>query len=350
MHVLLVKTSSMGDVIHTLPALSDAQQAMPHIKFDWVVEGAFKMIPAWHPAVHKVIPVALRRWRKKPFAKNTRVEWAQWRQQLQPHYDLVLDAQGLVKSAFLTLFTSGQRAGLNRSSAREALASLVYHQQHEVNFQQHAVVRMRQLFSLALGYPLPHTTPDFGLSKAQFQLSTSNAPYIVFLCGTTWTSKQWPEAYWGRLAEMAGQAGYKIKISGYQAEELALAERISQYHSCVEVIPNLNISEMANLLASAQGAIAVDTGLGHLAAALNIPTVSIYGATNPDFTGAVGTISRHLAAQFGCSPCLSRECHYRKTAEVTPACYATVSPAQVWAAISEIIPHTHQQYSLYCNR
>lgn len=336
MRVLLVKTSSMGDIIHTLPALTDAAKAIPQIQFDWVVENAFSMIPSWHTHVHTVIPIALRRWRKNIFSNESITEWQQWRKQLQPNYDMVLDAQGLVKSAFLTLFASGKRVGLNWHSARESLASLAYQQTHEVNFHQHAVVRMRQLFSLALDYPLPNTPPDFGLTRQQFQQSACHENYVVFLCGTTWASKQWPESYWGRLAEMLGNAGYGIKISGYHPEELALAARISAYHTRVEVLPNFDIPAMADLLANAKAAVAVDTGLGHLAAALGIPTVSIYGSTNPDYTGAIGVASHHVAADFSCSPCMRRECRYKKPSPVTPACYTTVTPQQVWVAVNAL--------------
>jgi heptosyltransferase-1 len=205
MKVLLIKTSSMGDLIHTLPALTDAGHALPGIRFDWVVEDSFTDIPAWHPLVDKVIPVALRRWRKGVFSRATRTAWSDLRKELRANeYDLVLDAQGLVKSAFITLFTRGMNAGLDWGSAREPLASLVYQRKCTVNFYQHAVVRMRSLFSQALDYPLPETAPDFGLDRRQFNhvsaAMKAEGKYIVFLHGTTWTSKQWPESCWIKLA------------------------------------------------------------------------------------------------------------------------------------------------------
>jgi heptosyltransferase-1 len=222
MKVLLIKTSSMGDLIHTLPALTDAGHALPGIRFDWVVEDAFADIPAWHPLVDKVIPVALRRWRKGVFSRATRTAWGELSKELRANeYDLVLDAQGLVKSAFITLFTWGMSAGLDWGSAREPLASLVYQRKCTVNFYQHAVVRMRSLFSQALDYPLPETAPDFGLDRRQFNHVSAamkeDGKYIVFLHGTTWTSKQWPEAYWIKLSEMAarGKSGsYREKWRG----------------------------------------------------------------------------------------------------------------------------------------
>lgn len=338
MRVLLIKTSSMGDLIHTLPALTDAGRAIPGIKFDWMVEEGFTEIPAWHPQVERVIPVALRRWRKHLFSSTTRAELGRLKEQLAGHhYDLILDAQGLVKSALLTFLTKGTRAGLGWGSAREALASLFYQRKHKVNFKQHAVVRMRSLFSLALDYPMPTTPPDFGLDRLPLQKQESVAKYLVFLHGTTWTTKQWPEEYWVSLANLASQQGYRVKISGGNIAELERAQRIATQSSCVDVLPRLDITSMAQLLAGADGVVAVDTGFGHLAAALGVPTVSLYGATNPDYTSAIGASSLHLSAEFPCAPCLSRHCTYRLSSAVKPACYETLPPVRVWMALHRLL-------------
>ncbi len=335
MRVLLVKTSSMGDVIHTLPALTDAANAIPGIRFDWMVEPSFAEIPVWHPQVERVIPVPLRRWRKEIFAARTRNEWRELRTRLREvKYDMILDAQGLVKSALLACTAQGTRVGLDWGSARESLASLVYQRKCTVNFYQHAVVRMRELFSKALGYSLPATAPVFGLHLDRFRQFAPPEKYVVFLHGTTWASKQWPESYWQQLAKIVSQQGYRIRISGGNPAEVARAERIAS--ACpenVDVMPYLSIAEMAAMLANAEAAIAVDTGFGHLAAAMGVTTVSIYGSTNPDYTSAIGDRSVHLAADFACAPCLSRECTFRQPSEVTPACYIRIPPAKVWETV-----------------
>jgi len=338
MRVLLVKTSSMGDVIHTLPALTDAANAIPGIRFDWLVEPSFTEIPTWHPAVDRVLAVPLRRWRKEVFAARTRKEWRELKAKLaEVQYDLILDAQGLAKSAFLTFATKGERVGLDWGSAREPLASLAYQQKHTVNFYQHAVVRMRELFSKALGYDLPSTSPMFGLHLDQFRQFAPPEKYVVFLHGTTWASKQYPEIYWQQLVKMANSQGYRIRISGGNPVEVARAEHIASVApEAVDVMPYLSIGEMAALLANAQAAIAVDTGFGHLAAAMSVPTVSIYGSTNPDYTSAIGDRSVHLSANFPCAPCLQRECTYRQPSEVTPACYTTIPPVKVWEVVREL--------------
>ena len=345
MRILLIKTSSMGDVIHTLPALTDAGKAIPNIVFDWVVEESFAEIPHWHPLVDTVIPVALRRWRKNIFSEKTRKEWRQFKELLHAHdYDLILDAQGLSKSAFLSLFARGKCAGLDFSSAREALASFAYRYKYKVNFYQHAVSRMRQLFSQALGYELPKTIPDFNLNGGQFNKVEQEENYLVFLHGTTWASKQWPETYWVQLAELAKAAGYRVKMSGGNDEEVARAKRLAEQASNIDVMPRLSIGTMARLLANAKAAVAVDTGFGHLSAALEVPTVSIYGSTNPEYTGALGKASIHLSAKFSCAPCLNRTCQYKKPAVVVPACYATVPPALVWDTVVKMLEQARDSY------
>lgn len=334
MRVLLVKTSSMGDIIHTLPALSDAALAIPGIKFDWVVEETFTEIPSWHFAVDQVIPIALRRWRKKTFSTKTYCEWRQLAKRLkEKEYDLILDAQGLVKSVWLNFLAQGTRAGLDWSSARESLASLAYQQKYRIDFYQHAVHRMRQLFSQALNYPLPPSPPDFSIEFLKFA-SASTENYCVFLHGTTWHSKQWPESYWIKLAQLLAKQGYNIKISASNEEEIARAERIAKECEAVKILPFLSIGKMARLLAGAKAAVAVDTGFGHLAAALGVRTVSLYGATDPRFTGAIGEQSRLLKANFLCSPCLKRTCMYKKLADVFPACYSTLTPELVGELLS----------------
>lgn len=335
MRILLVKTSSMGDLIHTFPALTDAGRAIPGIEFDWLVEDIFAEIPEWHPLVKDIIPVALRRWRKNIFTAQTFREWRALRRILkQKHYDLIIDAQSLVKSAFLTYLGQGKRVGLDWTSARESLASLAYKKKLNVNFKQHAISRMRELFAKALGYEMVGDEPDFNLS-IKHKPTEASPPYLVFLHGTTWESKLWPETYWQQLVEYANQAGYKIKMTGGNEDEHLRAQRIAHGKQNVDLMPRLSLSHMANLLSHAKAVVAVDTGFGHLAAALDVPTISIYGSTNPTYTGALGKRSLHLSAQFLCSPCLKRSCHYHSESVVTPACYATLPPSKVWQKVTE---------------
>jgi heptosyltransferase-1 len=339
MRVLIVKTSSMGDVIHTLPALTDAGNAIPNITFDWVVEENFAEIPAWHPLVKNIIPMAWRRWRKNLFAATTRDQAKKFYEKIRAEkYDLVIDAQGLIKSAATALFAKGLHAGPDWPSAREAFASTFYSRKASVSQQQHAVVRMRSLFSQLLKYPLPETVADYGVDRNQFLKNTtpSENPYLVFLHGTTWATKHWPESHWAALTKLANQSGYHVKLPWGSLAEQERAQRIAQSATSAEVLPRQGLIGMATILAGAKAITAVDTGLGHLAAALDVPTVSLYGPTNPLLTGAMGQSQTHLIATFPCAPCLSKVCTF-KDAAGEPACFVNLSAQRVWVELEKIL-------------
>lgn len=334
MHILLIKTSSMGDIIHTLPALTDAKKIYPNLQIDWVIEESFQSLPAMHPAVNRVIPVALRRWRNQPFSRATLREWrAFYRVLREKKYDMVLDAQGLLKSACITyLARATDKVGLDAQSAREKQAAWFYKKCLAVTKHQHAIDRLRRLFSLALQYPTPNNTPEYGLLKNALPRQNREVrPYIVFLHGTTWRSKTWPETYWHQLAALVSNAGFAIKMSGGTQEEVERAKRIATFASNVEVTPFLSIGDMAAMLLSARGVVAVDTGFAHLAAALDTPVITLYGATSASLTGTVGRAAENMIATFpSCTPCLKRECHYTLPSMVIPACYEALTPEIVW--------------------
>ncbi|PZP25180.1 lipopolysaccharide heptosyltransferase I [Pseudomonas kuykendallii] len=296
MRVLLIKTSSLGDVIHTLPALTDAARAIPGIRFDWVVEEGFAEIPAWHPAVAQVIPVAIRRWRKHPLQIWKSGEWRRFKARLrETRYDLVIDAQGLLKSAWLTRYVKAPVAGLDRDSAREPIAARFYDRRYAVAREQHALQRTRALFAEALDYPLPTGIGDYGLDRAQLA-DPAGEPYVLFLHGTTWASKHWPEADWRALAERIAERGWAIRLPWGNPTEKARAERIAAGLEKVAVLPKLNLAGVAKVIAGARACVAVDTGLGHLAAALDVPCISLYGPTRPYRVGAYGRSQVHLCA------------------------------------------------------
>lgn len=349
MRVLLIKTSSLGDVIHSLPALTDAARAIPEIRFDWVVEEGFAEIPAWHPAVEQVIPVALRRWRKRPWQTWRSGEWRTFKRAVAAHeYDLVIDAQGLLKSAWLTRYARGPVAGLDRASAREPLASRFYDLGFAVPWGMHAVERVRQLFAQALGYALPEGGGDYALDRQCLLAGRSpETPYLLLLHGTTWVTKHWPERYWRELAERLCAQGWALRLPWGNAEEKARAERIAAGLAGVRVLPKLNLAGIAAELAGASACVAVDTGLGHLAAALDVPTVSLYGPTNPGYTGAYGHGQLHLASDFPCAPCLKKYCAYvpsdedRQRFDLTteqPLCFTRLNPARVAAELAALLP------------
>lgn len=286
----------MGDVIHTLPALTDAAKAIPGIRFDWVVEEGFDEIPGWHPAVDKVITVALRRWRKRLISSLRGPEWKYFRQQMRlQHYDCIIDAQGLLKSAWICRYVKAPCFGLDRRSIREPLASLAYHHKVFVPKDMHAVERVRQLFAKALSYDLPEGKGDYGIDLSRFKHSGQQRKNLVFLHGTGSEAKCWPEEHWLALAEKATTEGYMVFLPWGNLTEKARAERIAARFDAAEVLPQLNLHGVASVLSRATGVVAVDSGLGRLTAALNVPAVSLFGPTDPHLGGAYGQRQQHVS-------------------------------------------------------
>ncbi|SKC12608.1 heptosyltransferase-1 [Kosakonia radicincitans] len=290
MRVLIVKTSSMGDVLHTLPALTDAMQAIPGVRFDWVVEEGFAQIPSWHAAVDRVIPVAIRRWRKAWFSAPIVAERKAFREAVQAErYDAIIDAQGLVKSAALvTRLARGVKHGLDWSSAREPLASLFYNRRHHIAKQQHAVERIRELFAKSLGYAKPQTQGDYAIARHFAVADTAHPPYAIFLHATTRDDKHWPESHWRDLIALLADSGLRIRLPWGAPHEEARARRLSKGFDFVDVLPKMSLSEVAQQLAGASFVVSVDTGLSHMTAALDRPNITLYGPTDPGLIGGYG--------------------------------------------------------------
>jgi heptosyltransferase-1 len=340
MHVLIVKMSSMGDLIHALPALTDAQNAIPDIKFDWVVEEAFAEIPRLHATVDHVIPIALRRWRKNLWRQKQAPEWQAFLKRMRAKkYDLVIDAQASTKSAVVTRFTRGVRCGMDYHSAREILAPLFYQKTYPVNKQQHAIARQRQLFAQALGYTIPDTFPDYHIDRTRLLPAPITLPerYAVFLHSTSWITKCWPEAYWLEVIAKTNAQGFHVILPWGGTHEKARAERLALNNPMAIVPPKLKLAEAATIIVGAKAGVCVDTGLGHLTAALDVPAISLYGPTNPGFIGAVGKSQIHLCATFPCAPCRQKQCTYKGASEQQPACFTNIPPARVWGELEQLL-------------
>jgi len=300
LRVLIVKVSSLGDIIHTLPAVTDAHRAHTNLTFDWVVEEGFVEVPSWHPAVDKVIPVAVRRWRRNLMKTYLNSEFRSFKKALQDiHYDLVIDAQGLIKSGLISRLSKGLTIGLSNRAIREPLATLFYNKVYSVPWTDHAVDRVRQLFSRALNYDYKNKELDYGIHLDSINTNIVNAKRreVVFLHGTTRISKYWPEEKWRHLANIATDHGYDVLLPWGNEKEKKRAEFIGKANLNVKVLDRQSLSDLARLISGSNGVVAVDTGLGHLAAALSTPTVSLYGPTDPGLIGTYGANQVHLGLE-----------------------------------------------------
>lgn len=302
--ILLVKTSSLGDVIHQLPAVTDIRTHFPDARIDWVAEENFAELPALHPGVSRVIPVAVRRWRRALLHPATWREMATFKAALRSlHYDMILDSQGLIKSAAITLLAPGPRCGYDRASAREAIAALAYDKTIAISKNLHAVERNRRLAGRALGYE-PDTPVDYGVTVPHTELSWLPAqPYVVLLHATSRADKEWPEAGWLALAAHLHAAGLRCILPWGSPQERARSERLAAQMANALVAPRLNLTQAAALLGNARAVVGVDTGLTHLAAALKVPVVALYCASEPGLTGVYTAGPGVNLGQAGQIPC-----------------------------------------------
>jgi heptosyltransferase-1 len=283
--ILLVKTSSLGDVVHNLPVVGDISDHFPDAEIDWVVEESFAAIPRLHPRVGRITGVATRRWRRDMLHVETLRQCRTFLDRLREHeYDAVIDTQGLLKSALVTCAARGARYGLDWRSSREPLR-IFYDRTFRVPWSQHAVERNRDLAAQVLGYPL--TTPAaYGISAPRRTFSwLAAARYAVLLHATSADPKLWPEHYWLELSRYLLTNNIVSVLPWGNATERSRSERLAAAMCNAVVPPLLTLEDMAALLAPAHVVVGVDTGLTHLAAALRVPTVGIYRATDPAATG-----------------------------------------------------------------
>ncbi len=332
MRILLVKTSSLGDVVHALCAVTEAHHQHQAIRFSWVVEAGLEPIVKLHPAVEQVIPVAVRRWRRSMMKSPGEI--ATFISDLRStEYDLIIDAQGLLKSALIARCAKGQRHGFDRLSARESIASRFYDESHAVPVTLHAVERQKLLLAQCLGYePLPGA--DYGI-PVDTRLQRNR---IMLLHGTSWASKELPESYWRELAILATTANYELLILGGNDREWQRAKRIGEGLP-TEILRQPDLGDLVKKMQSCAGVISVDTGLGHLATALGLPLIGIFGATDPALTGMTGANARLMASRhLPCIPCRKRVCRLpTDSSSIYPPCYQPTSPKNVWQALQSQI-------------
>ncbi|MCG8671605.1 MAG: lipopolysaccharide heptosyltransferase I [Pseudomonadales bacterium] len=355
MRVLIIKTSSIGDLVNTLPAMTDATQMIPGIRFDWLVDESLQEIPQWHYATERVIPVATHDLSKNLWGNLIKGKWWRMKHQIRTNdYFAILDSDGLWMNGWLSRYANGPTFGLDKESARDQLATRYYDHTVAVAKGQHAVERVRQFFAKALGYDFPRAVANSGIkldsepSAQSIALTNGNDPCLMFFCGASWETKLWPVAYWQTAAKLAGRKGYRVLIPWRYENERAIADEIAKVGKHVEVFQRSSLTELAHTLNKCHGVVAVDTGLTHLAAALSIPCVSLYGPTDPGLSGAFGQNQVHLFANYSCSPCLKDKCtysgpkvknqlNYGQGEYVEPPCFSSLMPGYVFDVLQQQI-------------
>jgi heptosyltransferase-1 len=324
--VLIVKTSSMGDVIHTFPAVTDALAHCPDISFDWCVEAPFADIAALHPGIERIHRVAMRSWRKTPLSPTT---WSAVRAvrdaMRERRYDLVIDAQGLLKSAFLDRLAGAPVAGYDRQSAREGLSALLHHRTFAVARNQHAIRRNRLLFAAALGYQPDLARIDNGIVAPAADSPPYGERTAFLLHGASWATKKWPVESWIATARSLVERGMTPIATWSNADERAVAEAIARAVPATAVIEKSPLAAIAAEIGRSSLVIGADTGLMHLASAFGLPTIAIFLATSPGLTGPLGPRSRVLEAG-------------QDKAGATAG--GTVTPSQVLAVVDELLGST----------
>jgi heptosyltransferase I len=296
MRILLVKLSSMGDVIHNLPVVNDIRRAIPDAQIDWVTDVSYAQLVSLHSGVNRVLPLRLRSLKSQWYSLATWHQvFADKTQIGREPYDLIIDTQGLVKSAVVSNWARGPKVGYDAESIREPLASRWYERRYTVSRQAHAVTRNRALCAAALGYELiADAPPDYGLQLTQPDIKSLPKAYVVCLHATSRADKQWPTANWRALGKTLNDRGLHVAFPSGTDAEYATSEALAQSLPNASAWRALPLPETAARLSAATAVVGCDTGLAHLAVALSRPCIGIYLSTAPALTGLFGTGATNL--------------------------------------------------------
>jgi len=326
MRILIVKLSSLGDVVHAMPVVHDIGVALPQAAIDWVVEPGFAPLLQRMEGLDDVLECPLRRWMRSWWTGATRTQFRAFRTRLRWHrYDAILDLQGLTKSALVARLARGVRYGLaNRTegASHERPARWLVDHALRVEPHIHALDRSRELAARALRYR-PSGPPDFGLRHPGTVGAEVSAPTVLFIHGTSRDDKLWPEADWIALGHRASADGWRIALPHAGAAERARAERIQRaVGAAATVWPALDLGAIIDRMSGVQAAIGVDSGLSHIAVALGLPHVQIYNFPTAWRTGPQAAHGhRHQVAVEG-APTPSFESVWQAWQQVAPKQFA----------------------------
>ena len=299
MKILIIKLTSMGDLMHALPALTDASKQIPNIEFDWVVDESFSEIHLWHPKVNSVIKTNHRIWKRNIFSFKLLNEINNIKKILNnKNYDAVIDMQNNLKSAAVSYLIKEPVNGMDKESVREYLAHFAYQFKHSIAKDDHAINRQRNLLAMSLDYKIKEEKLDYGITTNNFKKPKLQLPknYLFLVHNASWPSKMWPISYWQELIKYINQEGFIGLLPSGSIEEYERAREIASVSDQCIALKTLSLNETAFIINQAEGCVCSDTGLAHLAALLNKPSVTMYSVTKTGLIGTKGKNQKHIIA------------------------------------------------------
>jgi len=284
--ILVIRPSSLGDVVHALAIVADIRTHRPELAIDWVAEEAYAPLVTMERGIRRAIPIGLRRWRHHLASRATWREWSAFRRELRhERYLAILDLQEQVKGALIAAFARGRRHGPDRASIREPIATLVHDDHYAIDPAQHLIDRCRKLAAAALDYPV-EGPPRYGITPPPAAAGAiPDRRYVVLVHATSRDDKRWPDSHWRELVQWFGESGYAVLLPWGTDDEQGRSRDLAGASAAATVPPRQSLVAIASLLSRAELVIGVDTGLVHLAAALGTPTVALFTATDPRLAG-----------------------------------------------------------------
>ena len=325
MKILIIKTSSMGDVTHNLPAIYDIKKKIKNIKLDWIVEKDFEKVIKFTDNINNLITINTR---NKKISKIKHIKKT-YNKINKKKYNLVIDSQGLIKSAIITILSNKKKSiGLGWKSAKEPLSTIIYKKNITINNNNHAVTKIRLFFAKILKYKINIKNINFGINKQKIEKKKNKIKkYIIFLYHTTWETKHWPKKHLIILKNILKKNKLKIKEIYHSKKILELNKNKKK----------TNINKTIQHIYNSKCIITVDTGFGHIASAIGIPTISIYGPTSPQKSGMIGKNQINIMTKnLYCSPCFKKKCLIKKKNTIQP-CFKEITPLKIWENLLTII-------------
>ena len=275
MRIAIVRLSALGDIVNTAVVLQIIHNYYPNAQIDWFVEEAFAPILQNHPLIHEVIPIPLKRLKKtKSFSLlKEMIHTLKSRE----HYDHIIDAQGLLKSAIVASFLPGQVHGFDRKSAREGIASWFYATTSSIPYEISVIRRNVMVITQALNIPYSDSLIEQKGPVFNTTSSPSEAKRIALVIGASWPSKCYPKEQFALLCDLLPYPCHLIWGSFAEYDD---AQWIANHTSNAFVSPKMSLTQLVDFVAGCTLTIGNDTGPTHIAWAMNRPSITLFGPTN----------------------------------------------------------------------